>query len=151
MDYAKKANAAHWLRHPIIGDPSFDAFEKTGTIHRSSPPFEWAVNGSLFADFDGIWYLYAGLYPEGYRVDPDAPSHFIIYRSADKGKNWVCLGEGFEKGFRFDGHAVPSDHFPILPAASRVLPLLRCGRYGLRPGYIGGKEQELPVRFRGRA
>lgn len=112
MDYAKKANAAHWLRHPIIGDPSFDAFEKTGTIHRSSPPFEWAVNGSLFADFDGIWYLYAGLYPEGYRVDPDAPSHFIIYRSADKGKNWVCLGEGFEKGFRFDGHAVPSDHFP---------------------------------------
>ena len=58
-DYAKALRQQAWLRHPSLGDPSFDAFEKIGdTVHRSRPPYEWAVNGSLFRDPPtGDWYL----------------------------------------------------------------------------------------------
>ncbi len=96
-DYAKSENRGAWLCHPTLGDPSFDTFQKLGdTIHKSQPPLEWGVNGSLFADpKSGNWYLYAGLYPFGYRIGPDfASSTFCIYRSQDRGKHWECLGPG---------------------------------------------------------
>lgn len=101
MDYAKKEQREAWLRHPVLGDPSFDAFEKVGdTVHVSEPPYEWAVNGSIFRDpKTGFWYYYAGLYPYGYVAPPENPGlqpHFIIYRSMDKGGSWECLGQGFE-------------------------------------------------------
>ncbi len=100
MDYAKMERREAWLRHPVLGDPSFDAFEKLGeTVHVSEAPYEWAVNGSIFRDpKTGWWYYYAGLYPYGYVWSGEAPevqSHFLIYRSADKGKSWECLGPGF--------------------------------------------------------
>lgn len=64
-DYAKKEHYLSWLRHPVLGDPSFDTFEKLGeTVHKSQPPYEWAVNGSLFRDpKDGACYLFAGYMP----------------------------------------------------------------------------------------
>ncbi len=101
MDYAKLEKREAWLRHPVLGDPSFDAFEKVGeTVHVSQAPYEWAVNGSIFRDpKTGFWYYYAGLYPYGYVSPPGKPellSHFIIYRSMDKGESWECLGPGFE-------------------------------------------------------
>lgn len=101
MDYAKAEKREAWLRHPVLGDPSFDAFEKVGeTVHVSQPPYEWAVNGSIFRDpKTGFWYYFAGLYPYGYVSPPENPglqSHFIIYRSMDKGESWECLGPGFE-------------------------------------------------------
>ena len=107
-DYAKTTHMDAWLRHPVLGDPSFDSFERLGdTVHKSQPPYEWAVNGSLFCDFDGSWYYYAGLYGYGYRGS--LRSRFKIYRSADKGMSWEDLGWGFEEGFVFDGHETPAD------------------------------------------
>ena len=96
-DYAKMRNMEAWLRHPVLGDPSFDNFSKLGqTVHRSEDPFAWAVNGSIFSDpKTGWWYYYAALYPKDY-LDPNSEiCHFIIYRSKDKGESWENLGKGF--------------------------------------------------------
>ena len=110
FDYAKMKNMDAWLRHPVLGDPSFDTFEKLGeTVHQSAPPYEWAVNGSLFCDpVDGAWYYFAGLYGRGYKGRMD----FQIYKSADKGKSWRDLGNGFPDGFCFDGYSVAANCHP---------------------------------------
>ena len=112
-DYAKTDDMDFWLRHPVLGDPSFDTFERVGdTVHRSEPPYEWAVNGSLFRDFDDSWYYYAGLYPYGYRSKKDERSFFKIYRSKDRGNTWEDLGKALEDGFRFEGDTVNTDGGP---------------------------------------
>lgn len=51
-DFARSVHVDAWLRHPVYGDPSFDAFERLpgNPIHRGAPPFEWPVNGFLFRD-----------------------------------------------------------------------------------------------------
>ena len=110
FDYAKTENMNAWLRHPVLGDPSFDTFEKLGeTVHRSEPPYEWAVNGSLFCDpVDGAWYYFAGLYGHGYRGKMD----FKIYKSTDGGQSWQDLGKGFPDGFCFDGYSSAADSHP---------------------------------------
>ena len=66
-DFTKKENRNYWLRHPTLGDPSFDTFEKLGnTVHKSEPPYEWGVNGCLLVDpKTGHLYLYGGVYPYG--------------------------------------------------------------------------------------
>lgn len=112
-DYAKFANAERWLRHPAMGDPSFDTFEKTGdTVHISKPPYEWTVNGSLYEDTDGAWYLYAGLYPWGYAHKDGASSHAEIYRSTDKGATWENIGDALKLGFTFEGWKLPQCSCP---------------------------------------
>ena len=113
IDYAKAMNRECWLRHPVMGDPSFDTFEVLpAPVHVSRPPQEWTVNGSLFRDpKTGWWYCYTGLYRQGY-----APSaeycYFEINRSKDEGQSWENLGPGFEKGFRFEGMETPCDIAP---------------------------------------
>lgn len=104
IDYAKAENAGLWLRQPVLGDPSFDTFEKLGnTIHKSQPPFEWAVNVSLFRDpKDGAWYCYGGLYRYNYAKSKEHVSHFIIYKSTDEGKSWECLGPGIKDSIVFE-------------------------------------------------
>ena len=65
IDYAESQHVDKWLRHPVYGDPSFDAFKRVSgnPIHRGQPPFEWPVNGFFFADpLGGKWYLYVGDY-----------------------------------------------------------------------------------------
>ncbi len=109
-DYALKENREKWLRHPAMGDPSFDTFKRTGTVHRSEPPYEWAVNGSLFRDGDGKEYLYAGLYGSGYISAPGTYSHFETYRHDVGG--WVNLGPGLEKHYYFENTPVPSSGCP---------------------------------------
>ncbi len=110
-DYAKVTHMNTWLRHPVLGDPSFDSFQRLGdAIHRSAPPYEWAVNGSIFRDHDGVWYCYAGLYPRRYGIEE--PSRFRIYLSRDRGQIWEDLGWGFEDGFFFEGDDAPSDGYP---------------------------------------
>lgn len=110
-DYAKHVNSDKWLRHPAMGDPSFDTFEKKGdTVHVSKAPYEWAVNGSLYEDTDGTWYLYAGLYGWGYAGD--APSHAEIYRSTDKGATWENIGDALKLGFVFEGWPGPQCSCP---------------------------------------
>jgi hypothetical protein len=103
-----------WLRHPVLGDPSFDAFERVGAgVHRSEEPYAWAVNGSLFRDpKDGAWYCYAGLYPHGYALTESHPAHCVVYRSTDEGGSWTCLGPVFERGFVFAGYDVAADICP---------------------------------------
>jgi len=120
VDYAKIENMGAWLRHPVLGDPSFDTFEKLGaTVHVSEPPYDWAVNSSIFRDpVGGAWYYFAGLYPYGY-VSPknengtrDLPAHFIIYTSDDEGASWRKVGKGFPDGFCFEGYPVGTDVNP---------------------------------------
>ena len=112
IDYAKVEEMNAWLRHPVLGDPSFDTFEKLGeTVHKSEPPHEWAVNGSLFRDpADGAWYLFAGMYPYGYSMEKHGGktifSDFRIYKSDDAGNTWRDMGNGFKKGFSFNGYTV---------------------------------------------
>jgi len=92
VDYAAAAHAGDWLRHPVFGDPSFDAFERRpgNPIHRGAAPFEWPVNGFLFLDpSSGRWYVFVGDYGQGY-LKP--PSRCLLYRSADQGLNWTNLG-----------------------------------------------------------
>ncbi len=91
-DYAETQHAGDWLRHPVYGDPSFDAFERLpgNPIHRGAPPFEWPVNGFLFADPpSGRWYVFVGDYGKGYLTPP---SRCLVYRSADHGLSWTNLG-----------------------------------------------------------
>ena len=86
IDYAESQYVDQWLRHPVYGDPSFDAFRRVSgnPIHRGRPPFEWPVNGFFFADpLGGKWYLYVGDYCQGYAA---RASRCILYRSADRGK-----------------------------------------------------------------
>ena len=106
MNYALAKNREKWIRHPAMGDPSFDTFEKIDTVHRSESPYEWAVNGSLFTDFDGKKYLFAGLYGKCYRNVPGTYSHFEIYCQNEDG--WKNLGPGLTPHYTFDGVTVPS-------------------------------------------
>lgn len=110
MNYALAQNRDKWLRHPAMGDPSFDTFERTETVHRSDPPYEWAVNGSLFKDKDGRKYLYAGLYGLGYQSSPGTYNHFEIYRQSESG--WENLGPGLDKHYMFEGEEAPSSACP---------------------------------------
>jgi hypothetical protein len=92
VDYAQARHIGDWLRHPVYGDPSFDAFERLpgNPIHRGTAPFEWPVNGFFFADpASGRWYIYVGDYGKGYLTPP---SRCVLYRSADHGRSWTYLG-----------------------------------------------------------
>lgn len=97
IDFAQMRHMESWLRHPVLGDPSFDNFQKLyDTVHRSQPPFDWAVNGSIFSDpKTGFWYYYVACYPRDYWELSENLSHFLIYRSKDKGQTWENLGRGF--------------------------------------------------------
>ncbi len=91
-DFARSRYADTWLRHPVYGDPSFDAFERVpgNPIHRGTPPFEWPVNGFLFQDpVSGHHYIYVGDYTLGYG---GRPSRCLLYRSTDGAQTWTNLG-----------------------------------------------------------
>lgn len=107
VDFAEGRRADDWLRHPVYGDPSFDAFERLpgNPIHRGTPPFEWPVNGFLFADpISGRWYVFVGEYGRGYMTPP---SRCLLYRSVDHGLSWTNLGvvlRGDPQLFDHGGH-----------------------------------------------
>jgi len=91
-DFAEARHAGDWLRHPVYGDPSFDAFQRLpgNPIHRGAPPFEWPVNGFFFADpRNRHWYVFVGDYGKGYLTPP---SRCLLYRSTDHGGSWTNLG-----------------------------------------------------------
>ncbi len=92
VDFAESRYADLWLRHPVYGDPSFDAFERVprNPIHRGAAPYEWPVNGFLFHDpIGGHDYIYVGDYCEGYLV---RPSRCVLYRSTDGMRSWTNMG-----------------------------------------------------------
>lgn len=106
-DFALPRYVDIWLRHPVYGDPSFDAFERApgNPIHRGAPPFEWPVNGFLFHDpVSGNHYIYIGDYTLGYG---GKPSRCVLYRSTDGAQTWTNLGvvlKGDPALFDKDGH-----------------------------------------------
>ena len=117
LDYARSENADAWLRHPILGDPSFDTFERIAEapIVSGTAPFLWPVNASLLDDpVSGKLYAYVGMYLEGYALNPEGPTtHCIIYRSDDRGKSWTRIGPIFDNPeFKFDGDTQHSNIAP---------------------------------------
>ncbi len=128
IDYAQGAAADAWIRHPILGDPSFDTFTRASgnPFVKGAAPLKWPVNGSLLIDpVSGRWYAYVGFYYEGYAIVQDGPpTHCEVYRSADKGKTWEHVGPIFDDpDFRFEGDAYPS------PIAPDVCVVYHDGRY----------------------
>ncbi len=115
-DYALGVHRQAWLRHPVYGAPSFDAFERLpgNPVVVGKPPMEWPVNGFLFEDpVSKNWYLYAGNYAAGYALGADKQMVCTVYRSTDKGGNWEALGPIFnDKTFCFEGDAGPSNFAP---------------------------------------
>jgi len=117
LDYAESSRADAWLRHPILGDPSFDSFQHhaSNPFVRGEAPFQWPVNVSLLEDpRSGRWYAYVGHYLAGYDVGPGKPiTHCRVYRSEDKGATWKHLGPIFaDKSFTFDNDTQPANIAP---------------------------------------
>lgn len=116
IDYAQSVNADAWLRHPVLGEPSFDAFVHApgNPVLRGAPPLEWPVNGFLFRDpVSGDWFIYAGYYSAGYAMGEDKGMVCIAYRSSDAGASWNRLGLIFPEGdFYFDGDTSPVKYAP---------------------------------------
>ena len=102
MTISNRFDAAHqracslWLHHPVIGDPSFDTFERAACnpIHSGYPRFEWPVNDFLLRDpHTGDFLAYITEYPRGYW--PGSDGTYIReagYRSRDNGQTWESLG-----------------------------------------------------------
>ncbi len=116
IDFAAAAQCDAWLRHPVLGDPSFDAFEHAAgnPLHRGTPPYTWPVNGFLFADpASGNWFCYVGHYCTNYDMQPGAPSYCSVFRSKDKGAHWESVGPVFSnEPFTFEGEQSPATHWP---------------------------------------
>lgn len=107
-DYAQVAFKDKWLSHPVLGDPSFDAFEraKNNPICRGADGLEWPVNGFILKDpVSKHWFVYVGHYPRNYAFGKeDKPSVCTVFRSVDNGLNWESLGPIFpSKPFFFKG------------------------------------------------
>ncbi len=120
VDYALADQREEWLRHPVLGDPSCDNFERIGgPVVSGTPGLEWPVNGSMTVDpADGAWYIYAGRYPQGYTLLPP-PNHMQcgVYRSRDEGKTWEALGAPWpDAEFMLDGVKTFISHSPDMTA-----------------------------------
>ncbi|MDX9971721.1 MAG: hypothetical protein RBU21_01895 [FCB group bacterium] len=116
VDYAQAVHVDDWLRHPVLGDPSFDSFvhAPNNPITKGTPPYEWPVNGFLFEDpQSGNWYVYVGLYPKNYAMIPGAEMTCDVYRSANRGGNWERVGRAWpQEPFYFRGDTSPASHAP---------------------------------------
>ena len=105
LDLADPAIRRLWLSHSVIGEPSFDTFEREpgNPLWTGQPPYEWPVNGFLFRDpRSGRLYCYVSLYPRGYW--PAGPAK--AFRSSDDGRTWEDLGlvlTGDKDSFDGDG------------------------------------------------
>ena len=46
LEAAHRQAGSLWLHHPVLGDPSFDTFQRAACnpIHSGYPRFEWPVN-----------------------------------------------------------------------------------------------------------
>ena len=63
-DLAKSRHRDQWLHHPVVGDPSWDSFQREpgNPLYVGKEPYLWPVNGFLFRDSPtGRWYVYISL------------------------------------------------------------------------------------------
>ncbi|MFX0100480.1 MAG: hypothetical protein ACFFCS_12980 [Candidatus Hodarchaeota archaeon] len=111
INFASKEHRESWIHHPVIGDPSWDAFEREpgNPIHVGHEPYEWTVNGFLFRDpVSQAWHSYIGLYPKGYW-----PSDGCIVYKETLDKGWELQGqaisgeEGLFKGYLDEPGGMP--------------------------------------------
>lgn len=117
IDYALLANKNEWLSHPVLGDPSFDSFERRNNnpICRGVEGLEWPVNGFLFEDpVSKNWFVYVGNYAKNYAFGKDhKPSICTIFKSINKGETWQSLGPVFSAElFYFKGDFEPMTSAP---------------------------------------
>lgn len=95
MNYAHSDNRERWHAHPLLGDPSFDAFEAyiDNPVHTGIGVWEWPVNGFLFLDpVSGSRYIYVSLYAKGYAQ----LGVVTLMRSTDDGASWRDVGPVFD-------------------------------------------------------
>lgn len=115
-DYAAAAHREDWLRHPVLGDPSFDGFTRLpgNPVLRGTPPYEWPVNGFLFEDpVSGDWFLYVGRYLKGYALSAEHATDCLVLRSGDRGKTWETIGRALpDAPHVFAGETHPMTHAP---------------------------------------
>ena len=91
FDYALGQARTLWLHHPVLGDPSWDSFEREDPLplFEGSAPLEWPVNGFLFLDPQSQrWYAYISQYPRGYW---GIPASVVALREDSPGV-WTNLG-----------------------------------------------------------
>ncbi len=115
IDYALAEHRDDWLRHPTLGEASFDAFvHQERPILEGVPPLEWPVNPFLFIDpVSGEWYGYIGYYPAGYALKPPpAQMKVVAWHSRDRGLSWERLGPMLPSRFRLEGLAGAVTHAP---------------------------------------
>lgn len=128
VDYALSEHGDSWTHHPVLGDASFDAFERLpgNPVCRGTDEYRWPVNGSLFLDpVSRDWFLYVGWYSEGYAQVPEKGDHCIVYRSKDRGRTWQRLGNPIAGQ---GAHVFPGETAPI-GGAPDVAVCFKDGRY----------------------
>ena len=99
-DFALASGRRKWLHHPVIGDPSWDSFEREANnpIHVGKAPYEWPVNGFLFRDPPTkTWFAFISVYPRGYWSQP--PANVLPMRENSDGQ-WEELPLLFDEGNR---------------------------------------------------
>ena len=97
IDYADSTHVESWLHHPVVGEVSFDSFERVpgNPAHRGAGDHAWPVNGFRFRDpVSGGDYLYVGEYASGYALTPSIPSRCVVLRAKAEG-GWDNLGPIF--------------------------------------------------------
>ncbi len=101
QDFAQLDSKNEWSHHFAFGSPSWDSFERfpNNPVFQGRDGMEWPVNGFLFNDpASKNWYLYIGEYRRNYAMANDPVSkdfNCVIYKSADRGKSWVKMGDLF--------------------------------------------------------
>jgi hypothetical protein len=134
-DFAMPEARDCWLHHTILGEPSFDAFRRLpgNPVIRGAAPYEWPVNGFLLRDpASGDWFLYAGLYRQGYAIDDQHPCRCEVWRSRDQGVTWERLGPVFDDSSPF---VFEDGSFPVVHAPD-VAVVYDGGRYHLVYDYL---------------
>ena len=105
LEAAHRQAGSLWLHHPVLGDPSFDTFQRAACnpIHSGYPRFEWPVNDFLLRDpAKGDLLAYISEYPRGYWPRTDgAYIRESGYRSVDSGQTWRALGPLMEPSAHF--------------------------------------------------
>ncbi|MGD8777367.1 MAG: hypothetical protein PVH88_00215 [Ignavibacteria bacterium] len=137
MDFALLENKDSWLRHSVLGDPSFDDFERNenNPLERGSTPFEWPVNGYYFKDpVSSDEYIYVSEYYYGYAMPPGKSiiidKTIVVYCSSDEGNSWERLGPIYN----YDEVVLEGEEKPIMSSRDAAI-VYDDGKYYMVTGF----------------